>query len=87
MNEAESILESIVNAIVENKKDVRIETQTDDMGILLTLHVSKPDMGKVIGKSGETVKAIRTIIRVVGMQEKARINLKIAEPEGSSYSY
>lgn len=80
MNESITILEAIIRAIVDNKNDVRVENKTDDMGILLTLHVAKSDMGKVIGKSGETAKAIRTIIRVVGMQEKARINLKIAEP-------
>ena len=77
----EKLLEDIITAIVDSPTDIRIESKTDDMGILLTLHVAKPDMGKVIGKEGETAKAIRTIIRVVGMKEKARVTVKIAEPE------
>jgi hypothetical protein len=40
-------------------------------------------MGKIIGRSGATAKAIRTVLRVVGMKNDARVNLKIDEPEGS----
>jgi hypothetical protein len=39
-------------------------------------------MGKIIGRSGNTAKAIRTLLRVVGMKHNARVNLKINEPEG-----
>jgi hypothetical protein len=53
------------------------------MGVLLTLSVNKDDMGKVIGRSGATAKAIRTVLRIVGMKNDARVNLKIEEPEGS----
>ncbi len=41
-------------------------------------------MGKIIGRDGNTAKAIRTLLRVVGMKNNARVNLKINEPEGSS---
>ncbi len=40
-------------------------------------------MGTVVGRSGNTAKAIRTLLRVVGMKNNARVNLKILEPEGS----
>lgn len=53
----------------------------DEMGVLLTLDLHKEDMGRVIGKSGQTAKAIRTLLRVVGMQNQARVNLKINEPQ------
>ena len=39
-------------------------------------------MGKIIGRSGNTAKALRTLLRVVGMKNNARVNLKINEPEG-----
>jgi hypothetical protein len=52
------------------------------MGVLLTLSVNPADMGKVIGRMGNTAKAIRTLLRVVGMKNNARVNLKINEPEG-----
>jgi hypothetical protein len=39
-------------------------------------------MGKIIGRQGNTAKAIRTLLRVIGMKNNARVNLKINEPEG-----
>jgi len=78
----QSFLESVVKALVDNPDDVRIDRKVDEMGVLLTLDVNSEDMGKVIGKSGNTAKAIRTLLRVVGMKNNARVNLKINEPEG-----
>jgi hypothetical protein len=52
------------------------------MGVLMTLDVNKDDMGKIIGREGNTAKAIRTLLRVVGMKNNARVNLKINEPAG-----
>jgi hypothetical protein len=44
--------------------------------------VNSADMGKIIGRQGNTAKAIRTLLRVIGMKNNARVNLKINEPEG-----
>ena len=52
------------------------------MGVLLTLDIHAEDMGKIIGRQGATAKSIRTLLRVVGMKNSARVNLKINEPEG-----
>ena len=54
----------------------------DEMGVLLTLTVHPDDMGKIIGRDGNTAKALRTLLRVVGMKHNARVNLKINEPAG-----
>ena len=54
------------------------------MGVLLELTVAPEDMGKIIGKDGQTAKAIRTLLRVLGAQINARINLKIIEPAGGT---
>ena len=54
------------------------------MGVLLALSIHPEDMGKIIGRAGNTAKAIRTLLRVVGMKNHARVNLKIEEPEGST---
>ncbi len=75
-------LELVVKALVENPNDVVIDRTVDEMGVLLTLSVNQVDMGKIIGRSGNTAKAIRTLLRVVGMKHNARVNLKINEPEG-----
>lgn len=75
-------LEYTVKALVDNPDDVKINRTVDEMGVLLTLSINSADMGKVIGRSGNTAKAIRTLLRVVGMKNNARVNLKINEPEG-----
>jgi len=83
MEQDQQFLEYVVKALVDNPDDVKINRTVDEMGVLLTLSVNKDDMGKVIGRSGQTAKAIRTVLRVVGMKNDARVNLKIEEPEGS----
>lgn len=82
MIEDKAFLETVVKALVDNPEDVQVERKVDEMGVLLTLTINPSDMGKVIGKEGATAKAIRTILRVVGMRNNARVNLKINEPAG-----
>lgn len=83
MNELDTqFLDFVVKALVDNPQAVKINRTVDEMGVLLTLVVDQADMGKVIGRDGNTAKAIRTLLRVVGMKHNARINLKINEPEG-----
>lgn len=82
----EKLLHDIVTKIVANPDSVRIARVVDEMGVLLTLDVHKDDMGKVIGKQGHTAKAIRTLLRVTGMANKARVNLKINEPFASEHA-
>lgn len=79
-------LDYVVKALVDNPDDVKIDRTVDEMGVLLSLDVNPADMGKVIGRSGNTAKAIRTLLRVVGMKNNARVNLKINEPEGGMKS-
>ena len=81
MNDKE-FLEMVVKALVENPAEVVVDRTVDEMGVLLTLTVNGSDMGKIIGRQGNTAKAIRTLLRVVGMKHNARVNLKINEPAG-----
>jgi len=76
-------LELVVKSLVDAPEKVKITRTVDEMGVLLTLVVDNADMGKVIGRSGNTAKAIRTLLRVVGMKNNSRVNLKINEPEGA----
>jgi predicted RNA-binding protein YlqC (UPF0109 family) len=81
--EDSAFLEYVVKALVDNPNDVKIERTVDEMGVLITLTVNPLDMGKIIGRMGNTAKAIRTLLRIIGMKNNARVNLKINEPEGS----
>ncbi len=82
----QEFLEFVVKGLVEHADDVKIGRSVDEMGVLLTLDLNPDDMGKVIGRSGNTAKAIRTLLRVVGMKHNARVNLKINEPVGGTRS-
>ncbi|MFT7557551.1 MAG: putative RNA-binding protein YlqC (UPF0109 family) [Planctomycetota bacterium] len=73
-----------VKNLVDNQDAVKVTRTVDEMGVLLTLDVHPEDMGKVIGRKGATAKAIRTLLRVVGMKYNARVNMKINEPEGGT---
>lgn len=75
-------LEMLVKSLVDHPEDVVVNRSVDEMGVLLTLTVNQGDMGKIIGRQGNSAKAIRTLLRVVGMKNNARVNLKINEPEG-----
>ena len=75
-------VEYVVKSIVSSPDKVSVTRSVDSMGVLLTLQVAKEDMGKVIGRSGQTAKAIRILLRVIGAKTNTRINMKIIEPEG-----
>jgi hypothetical protein len=73
-------LQYVLETIVDDKDQLKIEGRIDDLGVLLTVQVSERDMGKLIGKSGQTVKALRTLLRLIGGNLSQRINLKVIEP-------
>ncbi len=78
----QEFLEYLIKSIVDHPDDVKVERKVDEMGVLLTLKVNPEDMGMLIGRQGSTAKAIRTLLRIVGTRNNARVNLKIEEPEG-----
>ncbi len=75
-------VEFIIKEIVNNPDAVKVERTVDELGVLLTVKVAPEDMGLLIGRSGSTAKAVRTLARIVGMRNNARVNLRIEEPEG-----
>lgn len=75
-------LEFLIKSLVDHPGDVKVDRKVDEMGVLLTLKVHPEDMGQIIGKAGSTARAIRNLVRIVGLKNHARVNLKIEEPEG-----
>ncbi|PIW37037.1 MAG: RNA-binding protein [Candidatus Kerfeldbacteria bacterium CG15_BIG_FIL_POST_REV_8_21_14_020_45_12] len=80
----QEFVEYVVKSIVDNPDAVSTERTVDEMGVLITLTVDQNDLGQVIGRQGQTAKAIRTLLRVVGAKNQARVNLKIYEPDGGN---
>lgn len=84
MAEAKDIefLEFIVKTLVDHPNDVKVDRKVDEMGVLLSVKVNPEDMGQLIGRQGSTARAIRNLVRIIGLKNHARVNLKIEEPEG-----
>ncbi len=83
MEQDQQFVDTVVKAIVNNPDSVRTERIVDERGVLISLHVHPEDMGYVIGRSGQTARSIRTLLKIVGAKNDARVTLKIIEPEGS----
>jgi len=78
----QDFLEFIVKGLVDHPEDVKVDRKVDEMGVLLSLKVNSEDMGQIIGRSGSTARSIRSLVRIIGLKNHARVNLKIEEPEG-----
>ena len=79
-------VEYLIKSIVNNPDAVSVSRTVDELGVLLSVKVASEDMGLLIGRSGSTAKAVRTLARIVGMRNNARVNLRIEEPEGGRMS-
>lgn len=87
MHQDQEFLEYVIKAIVGNPDGVKVDRTVDERGVLLTLDLDPSDMGYVIGRRGQTARAIRTLLKIVGAKNNARVNLKINEPEGGKRSF
>lgn len=82
-----ALLEQIIKAIVEKPESVAISRKVDEMGVLLTVRLDDKDAGALIGRAGETIAAIRRIMKLVGIKANARINIKLDVPPRSKNAY
>ncbi|MDR3581818.1 MAG: KH domain-containing protein [Candidatus Pacebacteria bacterium] len=81
----QEFLEYLVKSLVDHPEDVKIDRTVDERGVFLVLHVNAADMGQVVGRKGVTAIAIRSLLKIVGIKNNARVNFKIAEPEGGTH--
>ncbi len=79
MHKEVEFLEYIVHWLVANKQEVKIERIEDELGVLLTLTVSKEDMWVIIWKAWNTVNALRSILRLLWAKLEKKINLKVLD--------
>ena len=77
----QEFLETVVKALVDKPEDVVVERNIDERGVLLTLKVNPEEMGKIIGKQGQTARSLRTLLRIIGNKNNSYVNLKVYEPE------
>jgi uncharacterized protein len=73
------LISRMVKALVENPDEVKITELDAHQTLLFTLHVSKSDVGLVIGKQGRNINALRTILGVAALKSRKRAILRIQE--------
>ena len=73
-------VESIVKGILQYPETLKVQSETDDQGVFVQITVNKADMGAIVGKEGQTAKAIRTLVRIKGSIFDTKATVKILEP-------
>ena len=75
----EALLEYLARNLVDNPDEVRVSREERDDGVVLQLRVAEEDVGKVIGKQGRIIRALRTVVRASGARTGERTLLELVE--------
>ncbi len=79
MRQLENLLLFLARSLVDEPEKVEVEGRETESRVDLTLRVAQGDMGKVIGRGGRIVKAIRIVMKAASVKENKRVNVEIAE--------
>jgi predicted RNA-binding protein YlqC (UPF0109 family) len=75
----ENLLLFLARSLVDDPEKVEVEGRETDSRVDLTLRVAQGDMGKVIGRGGRIVRAIRIVMKAASVKENKRVNVEIAD--------
>jgi uncharacterized protein len=81
MDSDNKFLETLVKMLVAKPKEVKVERMVNERGVLLTIDVAQEDLGAIIGKQGGNIDAIRQMVRIIGMKNKAFVSVKLNQPD------
>jgi predicted RNA-binding protein YlqC (UPF0109 family) len=73
------LIEHIAKALVEKPQDVKVNEVAGESATILELRVAKEDLGRVIGKQGRTVRAMRTLLAAIATKAQKKVSLEIIE--------
>jgi predicted RNA-binding protein YlqC (UPF0109 family) len=73
------LLAYLARELVDEPEAVRVEAEERDGALVLRLHVAEGDVGKVIGRGGRIVRALRTVVRASAVREGRRVLVEIAD--------
>lgn len=73
------LIEYVASSLVEDEKGVKVKESTKDNYTVLELSVSSADLGKIIGKNGQTARAIRTLVNAAASKAGDKIIFEIKE--------
>lgn len=77
----EEFLNYLIPQLVDNKERIAITKAEEDGSIVFTIQVAKEDMGKVIGKEGKIINAIRNLVKILAVKEGKRVTIQLSEPQ------
>ena len=73
------LVEVIAKSLVDNPQEVQVTENVKERVIVLELHVAQSDMGKVIGKQGRIVKAIRSVVKAAASRDDKKVIVEIVQ--------
>ncbi len=79
MQQLEDLLLFLARSLVDEPEKVEVEGRETDSRVDLTLRVAPDDVGKVIGRGGRIVKAIRTVMKAASVKANKRVNVEVAD--------
>lgn len=74
------VLETLLEVLVTDPKSIKVEEEKTDNNILLRVSVAKEDMGRVIGKDGKIIQALRSLLKVKAIKDGKRVEISLVEP-------
>jgi hypothetical protein len=74
-----ALVEYLAKALVSHPETVRVDEHNSDRGLVLELTVDKEDLGRIIGREGKTIKAIRNVLSAAAAKSKSKVSLVIQE--------
>lgn len=72
---------AVISPLLQDPASLTIGRTEDEKGVLLTVKIAKADMGRLIGKQGANIKAVRTVVQSFGAKSKLHVSIKVPEPE------
>ena len=75
----EDLLEYLAKGLVDHPEGVSVEAFEEDDALVLELHVADDDTGKVIGRNGRTVNALRVVMRACGTKQGRRVLVDVVD--------
>lgn len=79
------LIEKIAKAIVDQPEDVEVKSVEGEESTVLQLSVAKSDMGRIIGKKGQNVRSMRTLLNAAGKRMSKKVVLEIIESVPSEH--
>ena len=79
MDRLQNLLVLLVRPIVDEPDKVEVEASESDTRVDLELKVAPEDIGKVIGRGGRTIRAIRTVVKAASVKVGKRVNVEVAD--------